>query len=356
MVVDAAAVAVDVEDAVIDRFLLQWHITERCDLRCRHCYQEERPVDDLPLSRLLEVWDQYRAFLKHLRQAADGGAMQGYLTITGGEPLLHDDFWSLMETVVQSKMPCRLAVLTNGTQIDREAARRLARMKLRYVQVSIDGTQATHDAIRGVGSFDATVRGIEHLVRAKVVTLISMTAHRENFREFPEVARLGKKLKVHKVWSDRLLPFGRGGLLEPLDKEEVHEWLRLMSQTKSAIERRFFSKTKVGLDRAMQSLVPGGVPYRCAAGKTLLAVGARGEVYPCRRMPHEVGNLFEQPLADLYDSSLFLQKLREDRTACSGCEGCRHFSHCGGGLRCYSYAKYADPFHADPGCFYAEEQ
>ena len=82
-----------------------------------------------------------------------------------------------------------------------------------------------------------------------------MTVHRENFREFSEVVRLGQKLKVNKVWSDRLVPFGRGSTLEPLDKGEVQEWLQIMSQAKSNATRRFFSKTQVALDRALQFLV-----------------------------------------------------------------------------------------------------
>ena len=352
-----ADVVADVEAAVTSEFLLQWHITERCNLHCRHCYQEDRPLEDRPLEDLLTICEQYQDLLTHLRRQRTD-TVHGNLTITGGEPLLHPDLFPLLEKIRHHEkrlMPCRVAILTNGTQIDRETASRFAQMELRYVQVSIDGTQPTHDAIRGPGSFEAAVRGIQELVRHNVITIISMTVHRENFREFPEVVRLGQKLKVRKVWSDRHLPFGRGGTLQPLDKNEVREWLEIMSQTKSKAERRFFSKTEVALDRALQSLVPGGQPYRCTAGKTLLAVGAQGEVYPCRRMPHNVGNLFETSLIDIYNQSPFLQKLRDDATPIPGCTGCRHFSHCGGGLRCYSYAQHGSPFHSDPGCFYAEE-
>lgn len=348
---EAAAVAVEV--VVISRFLLQWHITERCNLCCRHCYQEEPPAADLPLSDLVEIWRQYQAFLKSLREQSPQ-AVQGNLTLTGGEPFLHEAFFPLLEKITRSETPCRVAVLTNGTQIDREVARRLAKMKLRYVQVSIDGVEATHDALRGPGAFEAAVRGIQNLVHHRVFTILSMTVHRENFREFPEVARLGQKLKVRKVWSDRLLPVGRGGTLKPLDKTEVEAWLKIMSHTKTKLQRRFFPKTEIALDRALQSLVPGGTPYRCSAGKTLLAVGVRGEVYPCRRMPCEVGNLFERPLSEIYNASPFLQKLRDDKIVAAGCENCRHYTHCGGGLRCYSYAQHGNPFHADPGCFYAE--
>ena len=233
-----AAVAV-----VIRRFSLQWHITERCDLRCRHCYQEDKIAEDLSLDKLVRVWEQYALLLEHLRQQTTAN-VQADLSLTGGEPLLHRDFFPLIETIRRSNNRCRLAILTNGTRITREIAKRFSKMNLRYVQVSIDGTQATHDAIRGSGSFEAAIRGIRHLVRQGIFTILSMTVHRENFREFPEVVRLGQKLKVNKVWSDRLVPFGRGSSLEPLDKGEVQEWLQIMSQAKSNAKHRFFRKPR----------------------------------------------------------------------------------------------------------------
>ena len=235
-----AAVAV-----VIKRFLLQWHITERCDLRCRHCYQEDQIAKELSIDELVRVWEQYVFLIDNLCQQATV-SVQADLSITGGEPLLHPDFFPLIETIKSSKTKCRLAILTNGTQITHEVAKRFSKMNLRYVQVSIDGTQATHDAIRGKGSFEAAIRGVRHLVRQGVFTILSMTVHRENFREFSEVVRLGQKLKVNKVWSDRLVPFGRGSTLEPLDKGEVQEWLQIMSQAKSNATRRFFFKNPGG--------------------------------------------------------------------------------------------------------------
>ena len=71
-------------------FTLQWHITHRCNLRCKHCYQEDYTAFS-DRAALADVLDQYEAMLQACR-------FRGHLNITGGEPLLHRDlFWLLEE-------------------------------------------------------------------------------------------------------------------------------------------------------------------------------------------------------------------------------------------------------------------
>ncbi len=100
------------------------------------------------------------------------------------------------------------AILTNGTLINDKRARRLANLQVSYVQVSIEGMQATHDQIRGKGNFHLTVEAVKHLVRAGIRTVISFTAHQGNYREFAAVAKLGCSLQRHRVYGR----IGSGGI------------------------------------------------------------------------------------------------------------------------------------------------
>ena len=64
--------------------------------------------------------------------------------------------------------------------------------------------------------------------------MISFSAHRANFREFPEVCRLGRKLRVSRVWADRVVPLGSGAELreQVLTPEETCEFFHIMREAR----------------------------------------------------------------------------------------------------------------------------
>jgi len=335
--------------------LLQWHVTERCNLRCAHCYQEDYSCEELSFENLLEVLAQFRRLLDRWRREPTRPPVRGHITVTGGEPFVRRDFLDLLEVFSANRKHFSFAILTNGSFIDAAMARRLRKFGPAFVQLSIEGSQATHDKIRGRGDFDKTVSGLGHLVRSRIRTLISFTAHRANFREFPEVARLGRRLRVSRVWADRLVPWGTGsGLREQvLTPEETRELFELMRAARAEASGRWFGRTEIAMHRALQFLVAGGRAYHCTAGDSLVTVGPNGDLYPCRRMPIRVGNLMETPLAELYYGSDLFCALRDRQRVSEGCRGCPHSARCRGGLKCLSYAVTGDPFQADPGCWRA---
>jgi len=219
----------------------------------------------------------------------------------------------------------------------------------------MEGSPATHDRIRGPGTFDRTVAAIRQLVRHGIRTMVSFSAHRGNFREFPEVARLGRRLGVSRVWSDRVIPWGAGAELgdQVLTPGETRQFFQIMQAERKEV-RRWFGGTEIAMHRALQFLVAGGRPYHCTAGDSLITVQPNGDLYPCRRMPIRVGTVMEESLVDLYYQSKLLQLLRERGRRSGGCETCRHARQCGGGLRCLSYAVTGDPLRANPGCWHAQ--
>jgi len=99
--------------------MLQWHLSERCNLRCRHCYQDTYAIN----ARGLEDWHMllrhYTAFLK----ARPG--MRGHINLTGGEPLALSEFPALMETLAGMPDTIPVGILSNGTLIDDRMAHQL---------------------------------------------------------------------------------------------------------------------------------------------------------------------------------------------------------------------------------------
>jgi radical SAM protein with 4Fe4S-binding SPASM domain len=336
------------------RLLLQWHITERCNLRCSHCYQDTYAGPELSFRDLLDVLQQFKDLLDTLSPGQRRLLARGHVTVTGGEPFVRRDFLDFLEVLSVNKSRFSFAILTNGSFIDAAMARQLSHLNPTFVQVSIEGSQTTHDDIRGTGNFDRTISAVKHLVRARVRTLVSFTAHRGNFREFPEVALLASRLGAARVWADRIIPAGTGKDLEKqvLTPEETQELFRLMRKARQNVKRSFWGRTEVAMHRALQFL-EGGHVYHCTAGECLITVQPNGDLYPCRRMPIRIGNLLETPLVDLYkESSLFRALRNRDKTS-KGCQDCSYSGLCRGGLKCLSYAMTGDPFTADPGCWLA---
>ncbi|MFP4403613.1 MAG: radical SAM protein, partial [Candidatus Woesearchaeota archaeon] len=81
----------------INSFHLQWHITERCNLSCKHCYQDENFIkDELGLDKLKIILDKYIKFLKLFN------LNNNRISITGGEPFIRKDIFDLIK-IINSK-------------------------------------------------------------------------------------------------------------------------------------------------------------------------------------------------------------------------------------------------------------
>jgi radical SAM protein with 4Fe4S-binding SPASM domain len=162
---------------------LEFQLTDRCNLRCRHCYIGESFHQDLPYETILEILKEFEK-IQGLR-----------LLLSGGEPLLHPQFWEINE--VLRDYAFRSVLLSNGVLITRDIARRL---RVHEVQVSLDGMKEGHEAIRGEGAFTKTLSAIDHLQEAGISVSIATMIHRENLTEFDSLASLMQSKKISE-WN-----------------------------------------------------------------------------------------------------------------------------------------------------------
>lgn len=340
------------------RLLLQWHVTDRCNLRCAHCYQESHAGTDLPLERLREIARQFVDWLRRCGLQPDPTRPPGHINLTGGEPFMRADFLPLLEELARQREWFRFAILTNGSFLTPDVIARLRELQPDFIQLSLEGKPETHDRLRGPGDHERTLRVLGRLRAAGLRSMVAFTAHQANYREFGGVAEAARRAGANRVWADRLIPLGQAVAhdagLACLDPAQTREFLLVMDQARRNASQGLRRRTEVPCHRALQFLVAGGTPYRCHAGESLLAVAANGDVYPCRRLPIPVGNVFETPLADLWESHQLLRRLREPSQVPAECAHCLYRSACRGGLRCLAHAITGDPFRADPGCWLAQ--
>ncbi len=331
--------------------LLQWHITNKCNLRCTHCYQEDCQEPDPDFKALQNILGQFHEFLDTALPSG-GKPIRGHITVTGGEPFIRPDFPELLDIFHKNRQRYSFAILTNGTLINAPLAKHLAALKPRFIQLSLDGSRETHDHIRGAGNYDRTVASLKRLTHAGITTLVSFTANKANFHEFKSVVKLSRSIGVSRIWADRLVPIGNGASCRDLvlTPQDSLEFFTIMRKEQLKTRLHFFSRTEVTMHRALQFLKGKGTPYHCTAGDTLLTIMPNGDLYPCRRMPVRVGNLFETSLSALYNQNTLLKHLRNQQEFDDQCETCCFKKDCRGGLKCLSYALTGNPFTADPGC------
>lgn len=327
------------------KFVIQWHITGRCNLRCKHCYMVEYNKD-LEEDDLIEIFNQIKAFLI-------GNNFTGHVNFTGGEPFLTEHLWGLMDLCEENEIS--FGILTNGTLIDEGIACKLQTYKkLRFIQFSLEGSAKTHDYIRGKGSFQKTAKAIKLVNTYGIQTMVSFTASKNNYKELAKAVRICRRWQVKRFWTDRLVPLGSNEL-DMMTNEDFKKYLRVLdreSKKSKLLARIGINTTNVHTNRAMQFLCSTSTDsYICSAGKSLLAILEDGTLLPCRRLPWELGNLLEDNLSNIYDKSNMVNMLKGDCIP-DECKNCFNAKICAGGAKCITYAIYGDIGHRDYNCPY----
>jgi radical SAM protein with 4Fe4S-binding SPASM domain len=311
-------------------FFVQFHLTERCNLRCRHCYQS-RPVPEMSYEEICEAID-------NVKSTIEGWAIDYEMEIspslhfTGGEPFLRKDLFAILDYARESGFATSL--MSNGTLIDNSLARRIKEAQVVDVQISLDGLEPTHDSLRGDGSYNRTLNGIRNLVAQGVDTNINLTVSRINMGQTRWLVHLAGELEVSGIAFSRLVPTGRGKKLsgEALTREEVagfyNELREYQSNSKIIVTSRDPLATIADMNGDIpQTEVPVG---GCAAGMFGVTITCDGTIMPCRRMDLPIGNIKEVSFREFWAESPVLWSLRTREDYHDGCDSCRYWAICRG--------------------------
>jgi MoaA/NifB/PqqE/SkfB family radical SAM enzyme len=154
------------------RSLIGFHITDRCQLNCDHCLRDPgMKALDIDVELIRRVLPQTRVYnVEHV-------------ALTGGEPTLHPDFVGIIDAIVDNGMTWHM--VSNGLTFDRVLEKLDARPErlqaLGMVDFSLDGaTEATHDSIRGDGSYRAVMAAVSMCVVRSIPFLLQMTVNARN--------------------------------------------------------------------------------------------------------------------------------------------------------------------------------
>jgi radical SAM protein with 4Fe4S-binding SPASM domain len=281
-------------------------LTLRCNIRCTHCYNFDR--DQLrPASAPELSLEEIRALLDDLRRA---GTL--FLTVTGGEALMHPHFWEIADEAAARGFA--LTVLSNGTLLTEPACARLAAYpNLWGVSLSVYGAcAATHDGVTQVpGSFERTMAGARRLRGRGVRASLKFIVMKANAAETGDMIAMadaeGFEYSVDPAITGRY--DGTSGSLAtrvaPATLEELY---------KGALSHL------VGEPRPE----PTDDDFKCNCARGNAAVSSTGEVYPCIATPLRAGSIREQSFGEIWSGSPVFQRIRglgiADFKTCAPCD------------------------------------
>jgi radical SAM protein with 4Fe4S-binding SPASM domain len=326
-------------------FNVQWHITERCNWRCKFCYQSEHPTPDLSYEELCSILDKYVSLIDRWKLHNE----RARLVLTGGEPLVRSDFFKFLEYVNEKrkKYGFRCSILSNGSLLDEEKVIRLKELGIKSYQVSMEGMKEKTDDLMGQGCFDKAVRAIKLLVAQKVPAVVSFTMTKKNVGELMELAEFCIGIGANTIGARRLIPWGRGKDLEEnmLSPEELKDiYIKIKEKNKEFVKRGLSFRIGIGCETGIFNEDILGDPDSDMpvnlCGLTLgrcITIMANGDLMNCRRLPITMGNALKDDLYDFWYSKP-MRDLRDMDKIDPKCKKCDNFTNCFGGARCVTYA------------------
>jgi radical SAM protein with 4Fe4S-binding SPASM domain len=312
--------------------IITLEITQNCNRFCSYCYNhltthEVKKKDEKPPLGFVTLMK----LVTNLVLATKAHTIQ----IAGGEPLLHPNLLDFVGEITEMKKRCTL--LTDGGLISSQRAKALKKAGIKLVQPTLlAGNRDLHDHIKGVPSFDDTLRGIRYLKEAKIPVSVAFVAMRENCDYFKEVIELCFALGIRSLAFSRYVSSGdaiRDKKLTP-SRDQIRSCLKIAQWANKTLGMKVVVAISlphcITSDLSIEDLPMGG----CSLGGTNfgLTLDSFGNLRACAVSATIMGNMQEKSLTEIlnFTQNEYLPKVRALPQICIDCDlkeschgGCR---------------------------------
>lgn len=336
-------------------FAFQWHITDECDQRCKHCYIFSE--DNCKKTDAMN-WEQMRETFYNCLDFCEVYKRLPYFYITGGDPILHRHFWRLLALLKEHEIP--FTIMGNPFHLTDKICQRLKLYGCQKYQLSIDGMQETHDWFRKPGSFNCTLEKIDCIKKVGIRSVIMTTVSGINIKEIPDIIDI-----VVSAGAD-IFAFAR---YCPTSEEKdigisPQEYRNLLDTCYKKFKKyeaegctTYFNKKdhlwtlyeyENGIfkipDIRQEGIIYGG----CNCGNCHITILPNGDIYACRRVQNsKVGNVYTDRLADIWVCQMEEYRDYQKFEKCSKCELLAYCRGCPA-VACGSTGNF---YSADPQCW-----
>ena len=293
-------------------------ITERCNFRCRHCYQVHPPREEISTAGWVRI----------VRSLAGSGIL--FLTFSGGEPLVRRDLVDIAGEA--RRLGFALKLKTNGWLLDRGIADALRRLAFLEVHFSLYSARPrVHDHVTGTpGSFARAMRAGRMLARRGVGVVMNTPLMNLNCGEVDDLIALSERHGFG--WSmDPHLNVCEDGGCSPAALRMDERQMRAVLGHPRLVDRR--ALLKAARRRRIEDRV-------CNAGRTSCVISPTGDVLVCPMIQAPLGNLAKADLAGIWKGSEARRRIESTSWASlHGCRDCDLVPYC---VRCHGAALFED--------------
>ena len=286
---------------------LHWKITPECNLKCRHCYLGELTEKKLSADKILSIGDKI----------ADSNILE--LTISGGEALTVKELPIVLKKIISKGI--LVHIFTNGILLPKLLSNldSFTLKKCLEFEVSVDGLEKEHDAIRGKGSFNKAINGITAALNLGYQVSTNSVISKLNYKSLPKLFVFLKEVGVRTIQFSHLIDSGRATSDMKLS---IQEEMDFMNELEQVVKQKPYN-TKLIYTSKVNSiihsvsngkhLVLGREKWKCGAGIGRATIDYQGDVYCCPFWNKScLGNILENPLEILWENRnrfLFLKEL-----------------------------------------------
>jgi len=303
-------------------------LTDRCNLSCVHCYINQPAADSPVKAQELNTGD----WKELLDQMADAGCL--FLLITGGEPLLREDFEEIF--IHARKRGMLVSLFSNATMLTPKLVDLFDDWSLHSLEVSLYGaTEKTYERVTGQpGSFDRCIQGIKLAIAKGLKINLKTVLLTINKHELEKMKALTEKLGMKFRYDSTLWPRLDGTMeniqyqipdneilaLDLEDPERLEGWLKTAESSKGQYLR-------------------AGKVFTCGAGYRSYHIDARGRINPCMMVRKPSYNVLSMGFGSAWEKIGEIRRLnRQSNTKCETCSVGALCTQCPG----WSLAVYGD--------------
>lgn len=331
------------------------HITNLCNLKCKHCYASagNELNNELTYDEIIDIIDQLAEMNIN------------YITVSGGEPLARKDVYEIIQYIKSKNI--NVMITTNGTLIDEEVVKKLKELKIDSVQVSMDShIPEIHDKFRGVeGSFDRAVQAIKLCKKNNIKVSIMLTLSTINREHINELIDFAVSLDVDGFGMERFVPEGRGKNTREIEitSKDLKRCFEVLYNARSKYKNCSF-----GTNDPLFSFIDGTAEMMeilskencnlcggCSLGKMAFIITPDAQVGLCARFYKKIGSIREKSIRQILDDSELLNIVSDRENLKGRCGRCKYKKICGG-CRGWAYNTTGDYLAEDNLCWLDEEE
>ncbi len=344
---------------------MEYAITGKCNYNCLHCFNA---ADNSPL---MSEWTLGEAKAM-LEQAQKCGV--NAITLTGGEPMLHKNFFEIIEEIYKRGMYVA-EINTNGHFIDQTALDRMKALGCTpIIKISFDGL-GRHDWLRNREGAEKNALAALRLCKENgFETWAQTNVHRLNLETILPTAEMLDEMGIDEIRIIRTSESPRwkenaGDACLDVDEyyEKMFDFAEKYTQKPHKMDVDIWQFLTIFPSTAAFRVRPvecGEGEYRdslpvCRGNRGKIAAAANGNVYPCLQLSgfydahgKILGNIKTEGLQPLLQSGKYLDEvcatvktLAVNNTKCAGC---KYFRYCVGGCRALAVGLTGDKFGSDP--------